>query len=157
MRKSPLEMRNKKTHLLIIFHDLGIGGIQKRIVDIVEYLKKNKAIEVSLYIKSHSKNQNNPRYIKKILSSGAKIIYRPKWTIGTHGIGTSLHLIWTVITVQPDIILTFLRELSIVSIVLSRFIFWEKIKVVINEGILTSAHLTNELPCYSRFIWKQAI
>jgi glycosyltransferase involved in cell wall biosynthesis len=52
---------------------------------------------------------------------------------------------------KPDILLTFLRRLSVMSIIVSKIFFWRKPRIVFNEGILTSKYNT-----YQRHprLWK---
>lgn len=150
-------MNSQRKRLLILFYDLGVGGIQRRLVDIIEYLqtqKGRKNVEVTLYIKSYSGNQHNQEYIERVLNSGARIIYRPRWTAGPFRIATVSHVLWTILKVRPDVILTYLRLLSVGIVGCSRLLWWRKTKVVLNEGILTSELLKDEVPEWTRNIWK---
>lgn len=152
-----IRSESKQKRLLIFFHDLGVGGIQRRLVDIIEYLQAGaeKPVDVTLYIKSYSGNRHNRDYIERIEKSGARIIYRPRWTMGPFRIGTFTHMLWTVIRVNPDVILTSLRLLSIGAVIMKKMLWWKSMKVVLNEGIVTSELLKDEIPKWSRIIWHQ--
>src|SRR3989337_4019204 len=144
--------------LLIFFYDLGVGGIQRRLVDVIEYLQSDtaeKRVKVTLYIKSYSGNRHNQGYIQRIEKSGSRIIYRPRWTAGPFRIGTLAHMIWTILKIRPDIILTYLRLLSVGMVIIRKMLWWKNIKIVLNEGILTSMLLEDETPKWSRNVWKQ--
>ena len=148
----------KSKRLLIFFYDLGIGGIQRRLVDVIEYLQsesEGKRVKVTLYIKSYSGNRHNQGYIERIEKSGARIIYRPRWTAGPFRVGTLAHMIWTILKIRPDVILTYLRLLSVGIVFIRRMLWWKKIKVVLNEGILTSELLKDEVGKWSRNVWRQ--
>lgn len=146
----------KSKRLLIFFYDLGIGGIQRRLVDIIEYLQsesEGKRVKVTLYIKSYSGNRHNQEYIQRIETSGARIIYRPRWTAGPFRIGTFSHIIWTTFRVRPDVIMTHLRLLSVGMVIINKLFWWRKTAVVLNEGILPSEHLSDEIPKWRRGYW----
>jgi len=63
-------------------------------------------------------------------------------------------MIWIIFKVHPDVILTHLRLLSVVTVVLNRLFWWRNTTVVLNEGILTSEHLRNEVPKWRRSYWR---
>ncbi|HKZ34413.1 MAG TPA: glycosyltransferase [Patescibacteria group bacterium] len=105
-------------------------------------------------MKSYSGNRHNQEYIQRIEKSGARIIYRPRWSTGPFRVSTLSHMIWIILKVQPDVILTHLRLLSVGITVLSKLFWWRNTAVVLNEGILPSKHLKDELPNWRRRYWK---
>ena len=129
----------KKIRLLIPFWDLDIGGIQTIIRDLVIYLNRvHPEIKITILIRG----KTDTKIAKDILRRTRAKIYSVKEgriVIFRH---FSLWLFYLYYTYKPDILLTFLRRSSVPSIVLRRVFFWRNVKIVLNEGIVTSKYNT---------------
>lgn len=125
---------------MIIYWDLGLGGIQKRLRDFVYEISQHYD-NWHVYILLRRKVTEG--FDSQIITGkNVTLLYYPfKKPLKTH-IGFVLWSAAQIIKTNPDVVLTFLHVLSPVLIVLKRFLFWIPFKVVINEGILTSYHLS---------------
>jgi glycosyltransferase involved in cell wall biosynthesis len=123
---------------LIVFHDMGLGGIQKKIIDISKYILQNYPdIEIHLCLR---------RKIGLFLDDippNVKIIAprRPLYRLG--GIRFAFFLIKEIFIFDPTHILTFMDFSAIPTFVSLNFLFWKKPIVTIGEDILTSKYLSD--------------
>ena len=130
---------NKKT-LIILFWDLGIGGIQKRIRDLALEISATRS-EWTVYILL--RNRNVEGFDSQLLKlKNIHVLYCPSSTsrIRIRGI----FLVWLMIkysTIRPDSFLVFLPLLSIASVIIRSCIFWVKSRLIVNEGVLLSTYL----------------
>jgi len=128
----------KKKKLMIAFWDLDIGGIQTVIRDVILYLHAtHPEIEVTLLIR----NKTDSQLIKDIQRKTHTTIY---WARENNAFSLVRHFSFWFIAVylvcKPDILLTFLRRLSVGSLVIRTLLFWRHVRVVLNEGIVTSTY-----------------
>jgi glycosyltransferase involved in cell wall biosynthesis len=130
-------MKDKK--ILILIWNLGIGGVQKRVKDIISDLNFNYAnVKVLLLVKKKT-NKGDWQSIEKL--KNVKIIFFPTYLKIFYKLGFGLWVFGEIIWFKPDVILTFLCELSIIAIILKRILFFLKFKVIINEVAVTSRYL----------------
>lgn len=119
--------------IFILYHDLNIGGVQRKIVDIVNRLRelpeyKNTCVHLLL-----TESDNN------ILASQ---IRNPNVII--HHISLPRYsLLWAVIFAyalwyRPDTFLAFLPLPALHAYIAKRLLFWRNIRFVINEDVITS-------------------
>jgi glycosyltransferase involved in cell wall biosynthesis len=139
----------KKTKLMIAFWDLDIGGIQTVIRDLVFYIDRTYPdVEITILIR----NKTESRTIADIRRNTRATI---SWVRDTDGFSFfrhfSLSFFMLYMRLKPDVLLTFLRRLSVMSILVSRIFFWRKQRIVFNEGILTSKY--NQYQRHPR-LWK---
>jgi glycosyltransferase involved in cell wall biosynthesis len=142
-------MQKEKKRLMILIWDMGIGGVQKRVKDIlIDIGNNNPEWEVYLLIK-----RRLPSYhIEEIRNKTDTNIHYFFFT-GSYGRSKSIYaLIWIVksyLQIKPHVVLTFLDHLSIIMVTLKHLVFWQKTKLVLNEGILTSDYLK----IYRKKVW----
>lgn len=141
--------KKSKKRLMILIWDMGIGGVQKRVKDVVVDIGKNYPnIKVYLVIKRKTKSYHLEE-IKKKTSSNINYF---NFT-GSYKKSKSIYaLIWIIksyLKIKPDITLTFLDHFSIIMVFIRKTIFWHQTKLVLNEGILTSDYLN----IYRKKIW----
>jgi len=131
-------MRQRK-RLCIIFWDMGLGGIQKRIRDIVIDLSNNYA-DWEIYILLRKRSQDGFDYqIKKI--DRVYVKYYDANSRFRIPLGFVFWLGWQYLKIQPDTVLTFHCLLSSVLVIYRYIIFWRPTKLVLNEGAITSQAL----------------
>ncbi len=133
----------KTTTLFIIFGNLGIGGVQKKVTDITKFIASKKAENVHIHIILRDKHTFE--ILSLLTTKNTSIHYRPEKKIFGAHIPFSLYIAWKTVQLRPNIILTFYDTLSVFAISISRILFWRDIRVVLNEDILTSLHV------YSKF------
>lgn len=143
-----MEKKDKK-RLMILIWDMGIGGVQKRVKDIVIDIGQNfPDWEVFLLIKRRLPSYHIKEIKKK---TGTNIHYF--FFTGTYERSKSAYaLIWIIknyLYIKPHVTITFLDHLSIIMVTLKHLFFWQKTKLVLNEGILTSDYLK----IYRKKVW----
>lgn len=130
----------KKKRLIILFWDLGIGGIQKRIRDITIEISRNKKTWAVYILLRRKKSESFSERISPL-----KNVHILTYPFESSRFKPPLGFIWWVlymyIKLKPDVVLTFLPPLSFVTILISRVIFWIKAKIVINDGVIISTYL----------------
>lgn len=147
IKKTELKQKYKQTvkknkKIIIIFRDMGLGGIQRKIIDIIEIIqKKHPEFDIVVCLR-HFKGI----FLKKI----------PKdITVISPSINSSLPhfdsvlfsfwMIYTILKFNPTHILSFMDFCSISTLNALQMLFWKKsIKVSIGEDILTSKFIQNE-------------
>lgn len=132
-------MTNKyPKRLLIAFHDLGLGGIQKKVVDICWYLyQHHPQFKVRIALRRRLGIFLSELPPNVVISAPHRPLYR---------LGTPRFLLWMVkeiIFFRPTHILTFMDFSAIPTLAALNFLFWKKIPVTIGEDILTSKYLTD--------------
>lgn len=142
-------MQKKKT-LLILIWNMDIGGVQKRVRDIVVYMNKHYPHwKIELVVK---KAYPTPllKQVQKIRKINIRFFNKsPKKTYG-------LSFFWLAkqyLSIKPNIALTFLDRLSVQMAALKLLFYWHKVRLVLNEGIYTSTYLT----MYENPIWEKLV
>lgn len=130
--------------LMIVFWNLGIGGVQRKMIDIVEYLesgRKYQNVQVHLIIrdrKSFSLDEGKA-------FSRTHIHYFP---VSIKPISRFLFpsfILWKIVLIKPTSILTFLSTASLYIVAAKRILFWRKIRIILNEDIMTSFDVKSKL------------
>jgi len=151
--KQDNSMKQKK--LLILFWNLDIGGIQRIIRDLVIYLYRvHPNVKVYILIK-HNKNSH---LVEEIQQMSRATICSPKHISNIRIVNQIYFFVWVAILyvrLSPDICLTFLDTLSIFITGLHRLIFWKKVRIVLNEGVVTSKN--NAINKHPVWLWNWAI
>ena len=134
-------MQNEKKRLMIMIWDMGIGGVQKRVKDLVIDIGQNyPGWEVFLVIKRRLTSYHIEEIRKK---TNINIHYF--FFTGSYRRSKSIYAFFWIasnyLKIKPHATLTFLDNLSITMVVLKYFIFWQKTNLVLNEGILTTDYL----------------
>ena len=137
-------------NIAIIFWHLGIGGVQRKIVDLSHFLDSPKYKLIKLHIILRDKTPF--RMDKLINTETTKIYYIPKWFNGKIRPPFSLYALIKTFQIRPDTLLTFLDFASFFCLVIRKILFWRKIKVVLNEDSFTSSFTTSPV---RRFLLKK--
>lgn len=130
--------------LMILIWNMGIGGIQKRVKDIIIDLQTNRKyanVEVILVVKYEEPSFFTQELLKKTKSNKVKIIYYTPSHQKSKRFPSIFWVIKQYLKHKPDVLLTFLDHLSVTAVFIKYVIFWHKCKVVLNEGVLTSRYL----------------
>jgi len=145
----------KQTRLIILFWNLGVGGVQTIIRDLVMYLHDTHPnVKVYILIK-HNDDSNLTKVIQK---KSRATICSPTF-IGNVRIINQIHFfVWVAflyLKLSPNICLTFLDTLSIFVTGLHKLVFWKKVRVVLNEGVLTSKN--NVINKHPVWFWNWSV
>lgn len=131
-------MKNKK-RLLIFIWGLGIGGVQKRMRDVaMDINMKYKNWELFFLVKYRFPDEYSD-YIKK--NTNAKFLFFNNVKRNRFNNSSFFWVLKNVWLIRPDVILTFMDNFSTVAVIIKKILFWRKIKVVLDEVILTSRYL----------------
>lgn len=145
-------MVQKRKKLLIIIWNLGLGGIQKRLRDILNDLSANYPnIQVTVIVK-HRKPDTFLKTLK--LKKHVQIEYVPLQNRRFSSITFALWITYKYLQISPDTVLTFLDHLSVQTIMMRKIFFWQKSRIVLNEGVVTSRYLQLNR---GRFFWPYLV
>lgn len=122
--------------IFIIYYDMGLGGIQKKIVDITQWMKREKPdIAVYILLRYHKGDFDISWQIK---NPNVKIIYYNEWLKIKIPFFFNIFILYKTWQLKPRAILSFLTPYSF-SAILAKFIFfWRKIGLVISEDCFSS-------------------
>ncbi len=130
----------KKKKLVILFWDLGIGGIQKRIRDITQDISKHRE-SWTVYILIR-RNKNEGFYKQLLLLENVHIL---TYSFDNKKFRPPLGFIWWItlmyVRLKPDVLLTFLPPLSLVIVIIKLLIVWIRSRIIINDGVYISEYL----------------
>jgi len=128
-----------KQTLFIVFHDMRLGGVQKKIIDIIKYHQQylpDTNIIVCLRVHKGIFLKNIPLSIKVISPNFYTHRYNMTWF--------TLWLLYQIMTLRPTQIISFMDLGSIPTLICLRLLFWIKPQVTIGEDILTSKYIYTE-------------
>jgi glycosyltransferase involved in cell wall biosynthesis len=143
-------MAKQKKIILIYIWDMDIGGVQKRVRDIVYYLDKyHPEYQIELLIKraydTHLLGQ-----VKKLKRVNIQYFSTYPGKIWWPSIFWITIKYWQL---KPDVVLTFLDRLSVQMAILKKIFFWYKVKLILNEGIFTTVYLK----MYENKLWHKLV
>ena len=136
------ETQSTNETLMIIFWNLGIGGVQRKIMDIIKYVEsegKYRKVRLHLIIRDRT-----PFSLDESKTySRTQVHYFPESIKTTSRFLFPLFVLWKIVIIKPKSILTFFNMASVYTIAATRLLFWRNIKVILNEDILTSRDVTS--------------
>lgn len=135
----------KQKHIFIVFHNFGLGGVQKKILDIANFIAqspKYKNIVLHLLIRDKTKFSFEKKLIKN--NSRLKIHYSPQaFNCSLGGLKHLLYgldLITQIIKHQPTHILLFLHFSLPFLILAKTIVFWKKFKLIVSQDNILSLY-----------------
>lgn len=131
--------KKENKELTIVFLDMNLGGIQRKIVDLISYLQKNNSdIKITLYLRN-----KKGIFLERVPDN--VIIKFPKIHM------PQLDMVWFVfwlvgrlIKDRPKTILSFIDVGSIPILIANKIVFWIKPKIIIGEDTVTSKNIRTE-------------
>lgn len=131
-------MKHPTPRLLIAFHEMHLGGIQKKTVDIIKQInKQNPHILIRLCLRRKEGIFLNDIPPHIIVTASKYKFYR---------LGIIWYIIWMIKEIalfSPTHILAFMDFSAIPTFIALKFVFWKKPQVIIGEDILTSKYLSD--------------
>lgn len=137
--------------IMILFHDLGVGGVQKKISDVVNYIygkshnsPSSRYRVIILLEKEKSYDLNIDLFIEKLIHIGCEIYYYdPKAGLNYSSlkIPYTVFVISKVLWAKPDTILAFMEPYAVSAIlasIIGRLITGVKINIVIGYDNVAS-------------------
>jgi len=135
--------------MLIINNTLAIGGVERKIADISRYLSENtQPKDLRVYLILDEKRPEDPEeggFYDIVDDSNIRILYKPQMKVGSFEFFSPLYLLWKTGTLRPNVVLSFLRRASVISVFLKCVFWWRKIRVVISEDNVASCALATDI------------
>ena len=125
--------------ILLVFYDLGLGGVQTKIVDIVNFFgRQYPSTTVHLLLRTRSAFDRgyqikNPKAVIHTYSKDIRSIRGPFFF--------TLYVLYQCFVINPDAILGFLSPFSLPILLTKIIFFWRKTTIVVNEDNYTSGVL----------------
>lgn len=120
---------------MILIWDMGIGGVQKRVRDLIIDISKNQPDwHIYLLIKYHKESL----FIDKIKDLDISIRYFSHQRSRARSVFLFFWLLVQFVKIKPTVALTFLDNLSFFLVLVKKCVFWLPCKIVLNEGAFTS-------------------
>lgn len=153
---------DKQTVVFIIFHDLGIGGVQRKIADIVHLISTDKKYEdAKIYIVLDGKKPYDLEediFIDEIRKDKVTIFYRPQQRLWRFKFPLTPYVFWKILLLKPSTILSFMKRFSFIAIIMKYFFFWRKIRVVVSYDNVPSLLIPASYKKKARIIlWKTIV
>ena len=140
-----INFNNKR--LVVVIWNLGIGGIQKRVKDIVIELQKTPELEMLLLVK----HKRPTPFSKQLERANIKIEYFSNNHQKSNSIQSVFWLFNRLNNFKPTHCLTFLDHLSITLLLYKSLYFFRNCKVILNEGVVTSRFIALNRSFYWHF------
>lgn len=118
--------------IFIIYYDLGIGGVQRKIIDIVNQAHINPSLRGSA-IHILLEDRQKTTLVSELHNPHVHIHYKPFFRLPLW-----VYIFYCSLLYKPTSVLTFLPLSSVAAIIASKFLFWRKINIVISEDVITS-------------------
>src|SRR5690606_36637895 len=88
------------------------------------------------------KHRKPDTYLKTLkLKSNVQIEYVPLQNRRLSAISFALWITYKYLQISPDTVRTFLDHLSVQTLMMRKVLFWQKPRIVLNEGVVTSRYL----------------
>lgn len=129
-------VKTKNINFMIVFNDMALGGIQRKIIDIISYIQKNyprTSITLCLQFKKGLFLKQVPKNVKILTPSHHLSHFDKLWF--------TFWLIFKIQKVAPDHILSFMDISAIPTLIARKFLPWQNPKITIGEDILTSKYV----------------
>lgn len=132
-------MTNKKPlNLAIIYTDLSLGGIQRKIIDLLNYIYKtklSKKLDSEVILRWKTEFDLIPNFSSK----RQKIFYPPRiFPFPRRRMPFFFNILFRFIVHPPKIILTHVFSSSVRSIPLARLMFGKKVRIIISQDNIFS-------------------
>ena len=128
--------------ILLITHDLGAGGVQRKIADVAACLTRDSGpADATVYLLLEEGPPADPgerALFDRVQASVVRIRCRPK------PVPFPLFCFWCVLTLRPERIIGFLRGPGILAVMLRRLFWWRDIRVGISDDSFPSGAIIEQ-------------
>lgn len=148
--------------LFIVYYDVGIGGVQKKIVDIIEYISKNKdSVHKKIFLLLDGRRPfelKDDLFLSRILKSDIKIHRKPQVRFWRFRFPFTVYVLWKALFHKPDTMLSFMRKYIVISVIAKYIFWWRKIKIVAGYDNVASHELEDVVSSpFKRSVWRKLI
>jgi glycosyltransferase involved in cell wall biosynthesis len=144
------------TTILLITHDLGAGGAQRKIADVAEWVTdecrvqttegrvQNAECRIYLLLKEGPPTDPGERALfDQVAASVVRIRCRPRYA-GFIAVPFPLFCFWHVLRLRPERIVGFLRGPGLIAVMLRRVFWWRNIRVGISDDSFPSGAIVEQ-------------
>lgn len=128
--------------VLLLSHDLGGGGAQRKIADVARYLTSDASSKtVTAYVAIETPPPSDPdarAIFDAVSASSVRVRIRPP------GVPFPIFCAWCVLTLRPTRIVGFLRGPGILAVMLRRLFWWRDIRVGISDDSYPSGAVAEQ-------------
>jgi glycosyltransferase involved in cell wall biosynthesis len=138
--------KRQETRILIFIWNLGVGGVQKRMKDVLRQINaEHKNVKVHVLVKF-----KKPRFYNCQISQleNVTVHYAPVKGSREQGrlafIGQFFFILWVwlkFLIILPHTVLSFMNRLSAIMVGINKLTFFWQARLVINEGVFTPDYL----------------
>lgn len=127
-----------KKRLVIVIWNMGIGGIQKRMRDVaIDIAQHKKNWEITFLIR----RKLDAPFVRPLEKNpNIQLMYYPCQRF-RFPLGFVAWIAAQYIRLRPHVVLTFLAQLTIVMVIIQKVVFWQRARLVINDGAFMSGYL----------------
>jgi glycosyltransferase involved in cell wall biosynthesis len=133
--------------IVLISHDLGAGGAQRKIADVARCLTANSEVSATIHLLLEEGPPTDPGergLFDSVAASVVRIHCRPKPWAGIVAVPFPLFCLWHVLRLRPDRIIGFLRGPGIIAVLLRRLFWWRHIRVGISDDSFPSGAIVEQ-------------
>jgi glycosyltransferase involved in cell wall biosynthesis len=129
--------------ICIVNRGLRIGGVERKIADIAQELKRNDAdARVDLILEQPpSADANENIFLQRAQTSGARIFFKP-----ARGVPLFFVLLWYALRHKPDVMLAFSRRPVLYALWVRELLWWRALRVMVGNDSITSQALMWYVP-----------
>lgn len=135
-------MTEPDSPIFVIYYNLGLGGLQKKIVDIINFLAVKKPDLRIFLLLRRKKEEFDISW--RINNSKVRVFYYNDWMKVKIPFFFPIFVLIKVIVFKPTVIYSFSDVPSLSAIWAKLLLFRRKIKVIVSERAYTSWHISSQ-------------
>ncbi len=135
----------KEKHIFLIFSNLGLGGIQRKMVDIVKLVVKNKQfanLKIHLVVRRPAKFN----FIEQLPKNFGHLHLEYEFHQKDGRVGWVIFLSYLIRKYKPIVLVPFLQNCAVHTIAVRYLFFWRKIRVVVGQDNIASFEENTRYP-----------
>jgi glycosyltransferase involved in cell wall biosynthesis len=132
---------NNRPKIAFVFYNMGIGGIQRKIYDLVCSLQKEKIYDIDVIVEVEADTSFLDLLRKK---PGVRILYKQPLVLRlpffnfTRQVRFSTYLFFLLLSAEYQTVYTFLPRLCYGLSVIRKLLFWKKYKLICSQDVFFS-------------------
>ncbi len=134
--------------IVLISHDLGAGGVQRKIADFARCLTTYcESFEGTIHLLLREGPPADPgerAFFDAVEESVVRIRCRPRGVAGVLAVPFPLFCFWCVLTLRPQRIIGFLRGPGLIAVMLRRLFWWRAMRIGISDDSFPSGAVVEQ-------------
>jgi glycosyltransferase involved in cell wall biosynthesis len=134
----------------IVTRSLGVGGVERKIADVCAHLSESReSTDLGLYVildEPRPVDSNEAVFFDRVSASSAVVLRKPQQRLGPVAVPFLAFLSTKALTLQPTVILAFLRGPGLVSVLTRHLLWWRPLRVYISTDTVPSQALLAQVP-----------